>query len=146
MPSLFVASMTNDRIRVLRRDGNQAKEPGMRFSTSLLATPVLLALGSLTALADPAEQISLRPRYHAGDAYVLSLSALKNAELVARGEKQKSFREDVHLRYEANVLVLETDAAGIPVRERHQDVVLSFVRRFVPPRPSSRFARGHAVC
>ncbi|HVH18574.1 MAG TPA: hypothetical protein VNF72_09765 [Myxococcota bacterium] len=100
----------------------------MRFSTSLLATPVLLALGSLTALADPTEQISLRPRYHAGDAYVLSLSALKNAELVARGEKQKPFREDVHLRYEANVVVLETDAAGIPVRERHQDVVLSFVR------------------
>ena len=100
----------------------------MRVSNSLLAVPVLLALGSLPALADPAEQISLRPRYHAGGAYVLSLSALKNAELVARGERGKAFREDVHLRYEANVLVLETDEAGIPVRERHQDVVLSYVR------------------
>jgi hypothetical protein len=124
---------------VLRRDGNQAKDSGMRLSASLLAAPVLLAFGSLPALADPAEQVSLRPRYHAGDAYVLSLSALKNAELVARGERGKAFREDVHLRYEANVVVLETDAAGMPLRERHQDVVLSFVR---PDASGSLFDRA----
>jgi hypothetical protein len=101
----------------------------MRLSKSLLATPVFLALGSLPALLSAsAEEISLRPRYHAGDAYILSLSALKNSELVARSEKGKPFREDVHLRYEANVLVLETDAEGYPVRERHEDVVLSYVR------------------
>jgi hypothetical protein len=98
----------------------------MRLSKSLLALPVLLALAALPAAS--AEEVSLRPRYHAGDAYVLSLSALKNSELVARSEKGKPFREDVHLRYEANVVVLETDAAGYPVRERHEDVVLSYVR------------------
>src|SRR5262245_16229809 len=98
----------------------------MHLSKSLLAVPVFLAMGALPATS--AEEVSLRPRYHAGDAYVLSLSALKNSELVARSQKGKPFREDVHLRYEANVVVLETDAAGYPVRERHEDVVLSYVR------------------
>jgi hypothetical protein len=89
----------------------------------------LFFLCALTARAASAEEILLRPRYQPGDAYVLSLSALKNSELLPRtAGKRQPFREDVHLRYEANVVVLETDAAGIPVRERHQDVVLSYVR------------------
>jgi hypothetical protein len=99
----------------------------VRLGRSLL--PVLFSLCALTALGASAEEIKLRPRYHPGDAYVLSLSALKNSELLPRAAgKRQSFREDVHLRYEANVVVLETDEEGIPVRERHQDVVLSYVR------------------
>lgn len=107
----------------------------MRVSMSLLAAP-LLALPALVASAD---EVLLRPRYHAGDAYVLSLSALKSSELAARAERSRPQREDVHLRYEANVVVLETDAAGIPVRERHQDVVLAYVR---PDSSGSLFERA----
>lgn len=106
-----------------------------------LALPRCVAFGSalclLAGLRASAEEIVLRPRYHAGDVYVLALSAVKNAEMSSRGEKRRPFREDVHLRYEANVRVLETDAAGIPLRERHQDVVLSFVR---PDASGSLFA------
>src|SRR5215470_11843930 len=95
---------------------------------SRLALPLLAALGALPiALAASGEEISLRPRFQPGDAYVLSLSAVKNAELLAPAGRPKPFREDVHLRYEANVVVLETDAAGLPVRERHRDVTLTFV-------------------
>lgn len=92
-----------------------------RLALSLLAT-----IGTLQAAS--AEEISLRPRYQQGDGYVLSLSAVKSSELLARGDAGRPFREDVHLRYEANVVVLETDAAGIPLRERHRDVALTYAR------------------
>jgi hypothetical protein len=112
----------------------------MRLSGRLLTTPLLAALASLPSLlAASAEEVSLRTRYSPGDGYVLALSAVRNSELLARAETRRPHREDVHLRYEANVVVLETDGAGIPVRERHQDVVLSFVR---PDEAGSLFAEN----
>ncbi|HXK22041.1 MAG TPA: hypothetical protein VMS55_05125 [Myxococcota bacterium] len=101
----------------------------MRLRLGRSLVPLFCSLCALSALAASADEITLRPRYRPGDAYVLSLSALKNSELLPRvAGKREAFREDVHLRYEANVVVLETDADGIPVRERHEDVVLSYVR------------------
>jgi hypothetical protein len=85
-----------------------------------------LALAAVLALASRAEPdgIALRPRYQTGDRYSLALSVDTNTRVYARD----SFRERVELRYSAQVEVLETDAAGVPLRERHEQVELTSVR------------------
>lgn len=98
----------------------------------LVVTPRGIALGSLlvllAALGASAEEIILQPRRSPGDSYELSLSAATSSELLSRGDRDRSRQEDVELRYRATVVVLETDARGIPIRERHQGVSLTFQR------------------
>lgn len=84
-----------------------------------------------------AEQIALGARYQPGDVYALSLRTTTQTAVRARGRERH--REDVTLQYQASVLVLETDAAGRPVRERHQGVKLSFER---PGETGSLFRDG----
>jgi len=97
---------------------------------------VIGLLGLTVALAPAhasADGISLRPRYQVGDRYALSLS-LDTATRVdarrggTRNPSGDSFREDVELHYKAQVEVLETDAAGHPVRERHEKAELTSER------------------
>jgi hypothetical protein len=99
---------------------------------------------ALVALASPAiraadDGVVLRPRYQAGDRYALTLVTRTNTKVDARGGARNAFREDVELRYAAQVEVLETDAAGAPLRERHENVDFTSVR---PDDTKSLFAPG----
>jgi hypothetical protein len=86
-----------------------------------------------------AEEIALRPRYQVGDRYAISLSVDTGTRIDARGGASDSFRENVELRYSAQVEVLETDAAGLPLRERHTEADLTSVR---PEGTRSLFVKG----
>ena len=86
------------------------------------------ALGALAFVAGLASSagadVALRPRYQVGDRYALVLEVGTKTRVQAR----ETFREHVELRYSAQVEVLETDAAGIPVRELHDQAQLTSVR------------------
>jgi len=101
----------------------------------------VIALAALVAPAVSAapEDVVLRPRYQVGDRYALVLSTETKTRVDARGTARDSFRENVELRYAAQVEVLDTDAAGAPVRERHEGVDLTYVR---PGGTQSLFAKG----
>ena len=93
----------------------------------------LCAAIALAALAAPAiraadDGVVLRPRYQTGDRYALALVTQTHTRVDARGGPRNAFREEVELRYSAQVEVLETDAAGAPLRERHEKVELTAVR------------------
>jgi hypothetical protein len=99
------------------------------MATASLPLPALLfALVLGPALAASGEQIVLDPRYSPGDSYTLSLSTTTRTEASPRGRERRIFEEDVQLDYQANVRVLEVDGEGRPVRERHENVRLTFQR------------------
>jgi hypothetical protein len=101
---------------------------------------ILFGFASLAALSAAAEDVVLRPHFTQGDSYALSLSAKTNAALVSRGGPASvDFAEDGELHYSATVVVLETDARGIPIRERHQGVELTSER---PGQPGTLFLSG----
>lgn len=94
----------------------------LRHIASLCAA-ALVAAAALASRAEP-DRIVLRPRYQVGDRYALALSVDTKTRVNAR----ESFREQVELRYAAQVEVLATDSAGIPLRERHEQAQLTSVR------------------
>jgi hypothetical protein len=100
-----------------------------------------IALAALVAPVASAasEGVVLRPRYQVGDRYALALSTETRTRVDARGTTRNKFREQVELRYAARIEVLATDDAGAPVRERHEDVDLTYVR---PEGKQSLFAKG----
>ena len=100
-----------------------------------------LALAALVAPAASAapDEVVLRPRYQVGDRYALALSTETKTRVEARGTARNKFREQVELRYAAQVEVLATDDAGSPVRERHENVDLTYLR---PEGTQSLFAKG----
>jgi hypothetical protein len=101
-----------------------------------------MGLWSLIAPAiHAAEEISLRPPYRVGDRYALSLSLETATRVDARGGARDSFRENVELHYTAQVEVIETDSAGLPLRERHEGVELTSERA---GETSSLFTKGAA--
>ena len=102
-------------------------------------TTLVVAVGSGSTAA--AEEIALRPRYEVGDSYTLSLSAAIDTEVRATSAKRRS-HDDLQLRYEATVVVLETDGAGTPIRERHDAVALTYVRPGDPEEMGSLFQNG----
>jgi hypothetical protein len=81
----------------------------------------------------------LAPRHQPGDAYRLSLRVSTRTESSRGGKADPEIDEDVHLDYTASVRVLEVDAEGRPVRERHDGVRLSFER---PGETGSLFKEG----
>ena len=99
----------------------------MRTAFRLALTSLAIVTLSVASGA-AAEEITLRPRYQPGDAYVLSLHTAAKTALHAKGLARKPFDEDVQLEYGARAVVLEVDANGQPLRERHEDVRLAFVR------------------
>lgn len=104
---------------------------GIRFAT-LLAFSVL----SLTsAPAARAEELALQSRYEPGDVYALSL---RTDTQVIHSHGHARRRDDAVLHYQATVIVLETDAAGRPLRERHHGVKLDFER---PDQSGSLFSK-----
>src|SRR5262245_19375851 len=88
----------------------------------------LAFLGSAAAGADPGPAIELGLHHRVGDRYALSLSTDTNTAIDTRGASGRGFRQDVTLRYTATVEVLEVDAQGLPVRERHEGAQLSYSR------------------
>jgi hypothetical protein len=94
----------------------------------MLGLAILIGQGPVSA-----EEIALRPRYQVGDRYALDLSLDTATRVLARrggtrNPDRDSFRENVELHYTAEVEVLETDAAGLPLRERHEEVELTSKR------------------
>jgi hypothetical protein len=105
------------------------------------ATRLVPSLSLLFALSVPAqaEEVRLQRRHHVGDSYALSLRTTTQSALRAQSRKLQA--EDVQLTYTATVEVLETDAAGRPVRERHGAAQLRFER----PGESGALLRDGAV-
>ncbi len=86
-------------------------------------------LGAPTAAAS-AETLQLRPAYRPGDRYSLSLGRFTETEAstLSLVSTRRQFFEDVELRYDAQVVILEVDDVGRPLRERHEEVRLTYVR------------------
>ncbi|MCU0670065.1 MAG: hypothetical protein MUF70_12055 [Myxococcota bacterium] len=95
----------------------------MSFATRLVASLSLLFTLSIPAQA---EEVRLQRRHHVGDSYALSLRTTTQSALRARSRSLQA--EDVQLTYTATVEVLETDAAGRPLRERHAGAQLRYER------------------
>jgi hypothetical protein len=95
----------------------------MSFATRLVASLSLLCGLSIPAQA---EEVRLQRRHHVGDSYALSLRTTTQSALRARSRSLQA--EDVQLTYTATVEVLETDAAGLPLRERHAGAQLRYER------------------
>jgi hypothetical protein len=113
----------------------------MLNARSLGAAAVAAAALIAPAAIATAEEVVLRPGYQVGDRYGLDLTTETKTRVDARGARSDSFREDVELHYSAQVEVLATDPSGAPVRERHADVVLRYVR---PGDEKSLFKEGAA--
>jgi hypothetical protein len=97
--------------------------------TTMKAAAIFFSVASLfLASAASAEQLVLRPRHRAGDSYALSLGAATRTDAFSKSRTRPVFSEDVDLRYDATVMVLETDDEGWPTRERHLGVSLAAVR------------------
>jgi hypothetical protein len=109
------------------------------FADAPTMVKVLVMLCALSLPVVAAEQIALRPGYRVGDRYAIALVTKTDTRVDARGAASKSFREKVELRYTAQVEVLEVDAAGAPLRERHEGVDLTYER---PEGRQSLFAQG----
>lgn len=97
----------------------------MRHGLSWAARSALLILTVCVGAPSGAEDLALQPRYQAGDVYSLSLHT-RSHTVQSRGNERAL--DDAELRYRATVIVLETDADGRPVRERHHGVKLDFAR------------------
>jgi hypothetical protein len=98
-----------------------------------------LALLLPAAPARAAEDLLLVTRQQAGDVNPLSLRVHILTEATRNGVEDRDAAEDVKLSYGAAVTVLEVDAGGRALRERHEAVRLSFER---PGESGSLFADG----
>jgi hypothetical protein len=91
--------------------------------------PSLLSLGVSLALAvavpASAEEIALVPKHRPGDSYLLTLGASTITDASSGGSVNKRYHERMEVDYEATVVILEVDAEGHPIRERHDDVKLA---------------------
>jgi hypothetical protein len=89
-------------------------------------------LGALLGIAPPtaatAVELNLSHRFQPGQTYELSIRSETRTDGSSRGPGRPTFNEEVIVDYAATVIVLETDAAGRPLREQHQDVSVSFTR------------------
>lgn len=89
---------------------------------------VLLTVIATLSISARAEEVVLTPRYRAGDTYALALHMTTETEFRSGSSKRQPVHDEVELGYEATVVVLETDADGQPIRERHEGVKLTFER------------------
>ncbi len=108
-----------------------------RRSVAAFAAILLLSIASRAS----AEEIALKPRYQPGDSYLLSLHTTAQTAVRSKGARRAPLDEDVQLEYGARVVVLEVDAHGHPIRERHEEVRLAFVR----PGESGSLFKEHAA-
>lgn len=94
---------------------------------TIFPVALLLALAASAGASDTtAGRLALAPRYAPGDAYELSLTT--DTETASAASGARGFAETVRIAYRANVVVLEVDGDGRPVRERHDAVRLDCER------------------
>lgn len=94
-----------------------------RVASAIAALALLVASTSTSA-----ETLVLRPRYQPGDRYDLSLRVATRTDAATGSTRATRWSEDVVLDYRASVEILDVDESGRPLRERHEDVVLTFER------------------
>lgn len=96
----------------------------------LRTTGILLAavFACLASEAGADDRLALAPRHQAGDAYALSLSTITDTESLSGASEGRRVGEAVQLAYHATVTVLAVDADGRPLRERHEQVRLTYER------------------
>ena len=116
---------------------SRARTLGVRIALVVLAALLLVPEAATAA----AEEIALARRFRAGETYPLHLTVVTKTEGTSKGIEGSSLEEDVKLTYRADVVVLEVDDAGRPVRERHQRPQLTFER---PGEAGSLFKEGVA--
>lgn len=112
----------------------------MEINRRSAAAFAALLLFSVAARAS-AEEIALKPRYQPGDSYLLSLQTTTQTAVRSKGARRAPLDENVQLEYGARVVVLEVDASGQPIRERHEEVRFAFVR----PGESGSLFKEHAA-
>lgn len=100
---------------------------------------VLGTLALAGASQAQAAEVDLAPRHRSGDSYALSLRAGRDTDASWKGRERNAFAEQVQLDYTATVVVLEVDAVGRVIRERHDGVRLTATR---PDGSASLFRDG----
>jgi len=100
----------------------------MRTHLSTHAFPLVLASLLLHAPVAFAGALVLSPRHEPGDRYALVIETASETEAVTKRAGVEPFRERVEQVYRAQVEVLEVDAEGRAIRERHERVRLTGAR------------------
>jgi len=100
----------------------------MRTHLSTHAFPLVLASLLLHAPVAFAGALVLSPRHEPGDRYALVIETASETEAVTKRAGVEPFRERVEQVYRAEVEVLEVDAEGRAIRERHERVRLTGAR------------------
>ena len=87
----------------------------------------VVVVASLANAGDLAE-LRLSPRHQVGDRFTLSLDATTQTRALSRSPATDAAGEQVRLRYDASVVILEVDDAGASLRERHEGARLRYER------------------
>lgn len=108
---------------------------------SRLSSLLAAALGTLAVSGAPAfaADLVLQPHHRVGDSYALSLHADRDTDASWKARAHSTFAESARLDYTATVVVLEADATGRALRERHENVRLTATR---PEGQTSLFGDG----
>lgn len=93
------------------------------------ASRLTLALfGMLAGSFASAAELQLTPRHEVGDRFTLSLDATTHTRALSQSPATRAAGEQVRLRYDASVVILEVDDAGASLRERHEYARLRYER------------------
>ena len=99
----------------------------MESVARLVLTGLVVLGGSLAHAGDLAE-LRLSPRHQVGDRFTLSLDATTHTRALSRSPATDAAGEQVRLRYDASIVILEVDDAGASLRERHEGARLRYER------------------
>ena len=99
----------------------------MESVARLVLSGFVVVVASLAHAEGPAE-LRLTPRHEVGDRFTLSIDATTHTHALSRSPATDTAGEQVRLRYDASVVILEVDDAGASLRERHEGARLRFER------------------
>ncbi len=92
------------------------------------ASLTLALFGVLAGSFASAEEIRLTPRHEVGDRFTLSIETTTHTRALSGSPGIRTAGEDVRLRYDATVVILDVDGAGASLRERHEGARLRYER------------------
>jgi len=87
----------------------------------------VVVVASLAHAEGPAE-LRLTPGHQVGDRFTLSIDATTHTRARSRSPVNEAAGEQVRLRYDASIVILEVDDAGVSLRERHEGARLRYER------------------
>ncbi len=96
----------------------------MKVAARLALSLCVLLAPSFASAAD----LRLTPRHQVGDRFTLSIDANTHTRALSQSPATRAVGEQVRLRYDASVVILEVDAAGTSLRERHEGARFRFER------------------